>query len=158
MSTEVIIMQAAGSSGLMGLVVPMLLMFGVFYFLVLRPQTQEREARKSFIEGLKVGDQVITSGGILGKVTHVDGEVFSIEIARNTKIKVLRGNLIDPRLARRVAEQAIGNMEEAKSELPEGSDDDDASSSEESSASGGKKRRKKKKQEESADQEAGGSW
>ncbi|MEM1349875.1 MAG: preprotein translocase subunit YajC [Myxococcota bacterium] len=159
MSTEVIVLQAAASGGLMGLLVPMLLMFGVFYFLVLRPQTQEREARKSFIEGLKVGDEVVTTGGLLGTVRHVDGEVFTVEVARNTKIKVLRGNLLDPGIARRASEQAIGNIGEAKGALPADEEGDAEDQSEEVAASSGsKKRRKKKKQEEPAEQEAGGSW
>lgn len=69
---------------------PMFLMlFGIFYFLVLRPQKKEMLNHQNLIAGLKRGDSVVTSSGIVGKVSKVEKEFVLLEVANNVKIKVL---------------------------------------------------------------------
>lgn len=65
---------------------PMLLIFGVAYFLVLRPQMQEREEHKKLLESLARDDQVVTASGVHGKVVSVDTDTVVLEIAEKTKV------------------------------------------------------------------------
>ena len=71
---------------------PLLLIFGVFYFLLIRPQQQKQKELKAALGGLKRGDKVVTGGGIIGIVTKVqDGQnEVEVEIATGVKVKVLR--------------------------------------------------------------------
>jgi len=87
--------QTAGvtDGGLMGLL-PFVLIFVVFYFLLIRPQQKRAKEHKSMVEALKRGDKVVTAGGIIAKVSKVidDGHV-EIEIATDVKVKVLRSTI-----------------------------------------------------------------
>lgn len=77
---------------------PLIFIFVIFYFLMIRPQQQRMKAHRAMIDAVKKGDTVVTGGGIVGKVTRVmDGEV-EIEIAPTVKIKVVKGTLSDVRL------------------------------------------------------------
>ena len=67
---------------------PMLIIFVLFYFMLIRPQMQQSKQQKAMIETLKVGDEVATTGGVLGKVSKVGDNFVSIEIAANTVINV----------------------------------------------------------------------
>ena len=92
--------QSVGStdSGLMGLL-PFVLIFVVFYFLLIRPQQKRAKEHKSMVEALKRGDKVVTSGGIIAKVSKViDDGIVEVEIAPDVKVKVQRstiGQVID---------------------------------------------------------------
>ncbi len=68
-------------------------MFLVMYFLIIRPQQKRQKEHGSFIEALKKGDLVITQGGIYGKVAEVQDGVVTLEIAKNTHIKILKNQL-----------------------------------------------------------------
>ena len=83
-----------GGSDFMIQLVPILLMFVIFYFLLLRPQQQRVKQHKETIDNIRRGDTVITSGGIVGKVTKVrdDGEV-EVEIADNTRVRVIKDTI-----------------------------------------------------------------
>lgn len=77
---------------------PLVFIFIIFYFLMIRPQQQRMKAHKAMIDAVRKGDSVVTGGGIVGKVIRVlDGEV-EIEIAPTVKIKVVKGTLSDVRL------------------------------------------------------------
>jgi preprotein translocase subunit YajC len=71
---------------------PLVLIFVVFYFLLIRPQQQKAKLHRQMIDGLKRGDQVVTAGGIFGKVTRVEAGDASlmVEIAPNVQVKVAR--------------------------------------------------------------------
>ncbi len=73
------------------MLIPMVLVFGIMYVLMIRPQQKQMKAHKAMIEALRRGDQVVTQGGIVAKVTKVqeDGMV-EVEIADGVKVKVLR--------------------------------------------------------------------
>jgi preprotein translocase subunit YajC len=96
-----IFMTQAASSGVSGTtaflfnIVPILLVFVVFYFLLIRPQAQRAKQHRALIEAVKVRDTVVTSGGIVGKVTKVDDIYAEVEIASGVKVKVVKATLSD---------------------------------------------------------------
>ncbi len=67
---------------------PMVVIFVLFYFMLIRPQMKQAKQHKSMLETLKSGDEVATTGGIVGKVTKVSEHFVSIEIAANTVVNV----------------------------------------------------------------------
>lgn len=75
-------------NGLFDMLMPMLLIFGVFYFLVIRPQNQERIEHEKMLEGLSRDDLVVTASGIHGKVVSVAEGTVVLEIAEKTKITI----------------------------------------------------------------------
>ena len=68
-------------------------LIAVFYFMMIRPQQKRQKEIKKFREGLKVGDAVVTAGGIYGKVKGIDDTTFTIEIARDVRITVDKGSV-----------------------------------------------------------------
>jgi preprotein translocase subunit YajC len=84
---------AGGAGGLISFV-PIILIFAIMYFLMIRPQQRKVKEHKAMVEALRRGDQVITSGGLIGKVTKVaEGEV-EIELApSNVKVRVVRSTI-----------------------------------------------------------------
>ena len=86
--------QAAGAGGAASAFtsfVPLILIFAIMYFLLIRPQQKKMKDHRAMVEALRRGDQVVTSGGIVGKVSKVqeDGMV-EVEIADGVKVKVIR--------------------------------------------------------------------
>ena len=81
--------QQSGGSGLEGIFM-LLAMFAIFYFLLIRPQQKRAKQHKEMIESLKSGDQVVTAGGIHGKVVSVLDKVVTLEIATGVRVKVNR--------------------------------------------------------------------
>jgi preprotein translocase subunit YajC len=81
--------QAAQGSdpGFIGLL-PIILMFVLLYFLMIRPQMKRAKEQKAMIEALQKGDEVITAGGVLGRITRIADPYVSVEIAPNTEITV----------------------------------------------------------------------
>jgi len=69
---------------------PLLLIFVVFYFLLIRPQTKRAKEHKAMVAAIATGDEVVTSGGILGKVTDVGDQFLTVEIADGVRVKVQR--------------------------------------------------------------------
>ena len=65
----------------------------LFYFMLLRPQQKQAREAQNFRDALKAGDQVITAGGIYGKVAEVAADYVMLEVASKTRIKVLRGQI-----------------------------------------------------------------
>ena len=76
-----------GDGGLMGLL-PIVLMFVVLYFLMIRPQMKRAKEAKAMIEALQKGDEVITAGGILGRISKINEAYVTLEIAAGTEISV----------------------------------------------------------------------
>jgi preprotein translocase subunit YajC len=74
-------------AGLMGLL-PIILMFVLLYFMMIRPQMKRAKEQKAMTEALAKGDEVVTSGGVLGKIVKVTDAYVTIEIAANTEIVV----------------------------------------------------------------------
>jgi preprotein translocase subunit YajC len=74
---------------------PILLMIGVFYFLVLRPMKKQEDQRKQRLAEIKRGDKVVLTGGLLGRVSRVDDDIAVIEIADKVKVRVLKKDIAD---------------------------------------------------------------
>lgn len=73
---------------------PMIVMiFALFYFIVIRPQAKRSKEQKLMIEALQKGDEVVTSGGVLGRVVKISGSYIALEIAANTEINVLKTSI-----------------------------------------------------------------
>jgi len=73
---------------------PMFVMIVViFYFVIYRPQKQQREKHKTMLSDLKKGDKVVTTGGIWGTVTNLGKETVTLQVAENAKIKVVRDHI-----------------------------------------------------------------
>ena len=79
-----------GSASLVQAVIPFVLIAGVIYFIVLRPMQQQRRKVDEFLGALKVGDRVITTGGIYGSIVKINETSVSLQIAQNTRIEVAR--------------------------------------------------------------------
>lgn len=77
-----------GPLGSLGMFLPMILVFVIFYFLMIRPQQKQRKQHQLLIEGIKKGDEVITSGGIHARVHGVVDNIVTLEIADNVRIKM----------------------------------------------------------------------
>jgi preprotein translocase subunit YajC len=82
-----------GRSGYEGIIM-LVIMFAIFYFLLIRPQQKRAKQHRELIETLKVGDQVVTAGGIHGKVAAVQEQVVTLEIATGVKIKLNRSSIV----------------------------------------------------------------
>jgi preprotein translocase subunit YajC len=78
---------AGGDMGLMGFL-PIILMFVLLYFLMIRPQMKRAKDHRTMVEGLQKGDEVVTAGGVLGKITKLGEAYVSIEVASGTEISV----------------------------------------------------------------------
>jgi len=92
---------AAPSMGATDLLVqfaPILLLVVIFWLLIFRPQQKRMKAHQAMLSAIQRGDTVVTSGGLVGKVTKaVDGEDLEVEIAQGTRVKVTRGGISDVR-------------------------------------------------------------
>jgi preprotein translocase subunit YajC len=84
--------QAAGGAQPNAFVqlLPLVLIFVVFYFLLIRPQAKRAKEHKAMVAALAVGDEVVTSGGILGRVTETGEQFLTVEIAEGVRVKVQR--------------------------------------------------------------------
>ena len=69
---------------------PLVLIFVVFYFLLIRPQAKRAKEHKAMVAALAVGDEVVTSGGILGRVTETGDQFLTVEVAEGVRVKVQR--------------------------------------------------------------------
>ncbi len=88
---------ATASSGVASFLslAPLLLVFVVFYFLMIRPQQRRMKTLQASIQAVKKGDQVTTAGGIVGKVTRVEDQLVEVEIAPNVRVRVVKATLTD---------------------------------------------------------------
>ncbi|MCM0081639.1 preprotein translocase subunit YajC [Geomonas sp. Red32] len=85
---------AAGSAGPLAQfqgMIPLILMFAIFYFLLIRPQQKKAKEHRVLLDALKKGDQVVTAGGMHGKVTNLDDQVVTLEIAPGVNVKINKG-------------------------------------------------------------------
>ncbi len=80
---------AGGESGFLGLL-PIVLMFVLLYFLMIRPQMKRAKEQKAMVEALQKGDEVVTAGGIVGRINEMGDAYISLEIAPQVEIRVQR--------------------------------------------------------------------
>jgi preprotein translocase subunit YajC len=86
--------QSGALGGILGLA-PLLLVFIAFYFLMIRPQQSRMKALQNAVAAVKKGDQVVTAGGVMGRVTKVEDATVEVEIAPNTRIRVVKATLAE---------------------------------------------------------------
>ena len=86
---------ASGQSGQIMAFLPLILLFAVFYFLLIRPQQKRAKTHKQFMENLKKGDKVVTSGGLYGTITGVTDDAVTIEIAEKVRVRILKSAVAD---------------------------------------------------------------
>jgi len=82
-----------GQGGAFGAFIPLLLMFAIFYFLLIRPQQKKAKEHKSMVASIKKGDRVVSSGGLHGTVTGLTDDTITMEIAPKVRVKVSRGSV-----------------------------------------------------------------
>jgi preprotein translocase subunit YajC len=85
--------QDAAQADPFGFFVPMIVIFVAFYFLLIRPQQKRQKAHAALISALSTGDEVLTAGGVLGRVTAVSEHYATLEIADNVEIKVQKSTV-----------------------------------------------------------------
>jgi preprotein translocase subunit YajC len=81
-----------GAGGLTGFI-PLILMFVIFYFLLIRPQQKKSKEHREMINTLKKGDRIITSGGLHGQITGVTDSTLTVEIAEKVRVKISRSSV-----------------------------------------------------------------
>ena len=82
---------AAQQPGMIEALLPFVILFVVFYFLLIRPQSKKAKQHKSMVEAVGKGDEVVTQGGLFGKITEVSDEYLQVKVADNVEVKVQRG-------------------------------------------------------------------
>jgi preprotein translocase subunit YajC len=89
--------QASGTTGLLVGILPWILIFGIFYILMIRPQQQKVKQHQASIKAVKKGDEVVTGGGHIGKVTKVDDHEVEVEFAAGHRHRVVKSMLSEVR-------------------------------------------------------------
>jgi preprotein translocase subunit YajC len=80
------------------------LIFGVFYFLIIRPQSKRAKEHQGFLEQLKVGSRVVTQAGLFGRIAGIEGNQIQLEIANNVTVRMLKSQIVG---LEKDAEQAV---------------------------------------------------
>lgn len=86
-----------GGANPMGTLFMLAAFFAILYFLLIRPQRQQQKAHQQLVAGLSRGDEIVTVGGIVGKILHIEGERITIKTANDTRLEIERS-----KVARRV--------------------------------------------------------
>lgn len=87
--------SAAGEPPVWLQFLPLVAMIVIFWFLILRPQMRRQKEHQAKVAGLKKGDQVLTGGGLVGKVLKVDEHYAELELGQNVKVKALKSTIAD---------------------------------------------------------------
>jgi preprotein translocase subunit YajC len=87
----------SGAAGFFLQVFPLVLIFAIFYFLLIRPQQRRMKQHQAMIGAVKKNDTVVTGGGLVGKVIKVDETEVEVELAPNVRVKALKGTLSEVR-------------------------------------------------------------
>lgn len=75
--------------------IPLILIFLIFYFLLIRPQQKKAKEHKLLLETIKRGDEILTSGGIVGRVVKADNDNLTVEISDKVNVKIFRSTVVD---------------------------------------------------------------
>ncbi len=131
--------QDGGGLGGIEPLIPLVLIFVVFYFLLIRPQQKKAKAHREMIAGLRRGDRVVTSGGIVGQVQRVIGDTeLSVEIAEGVRVRVMRSMIAE----------LVSKPEPSRARDDDYDDDEDDEEEEEPRA---RRRRRKRREDRSRD-------
>lgn len=97
--TATILLQSSGGMGFNSFLIPLALMFGIMYFMVIMPQQRQRKKTQAMLSALKTGDKIITGSGIYGTISGIDGEAVILKISSEPQVKI------------RIARAAIAQVE-----------------------------------------------
>ncbi len=99
MNTILLFLQEGGSilSGPVGMFLPIILMIGIFYFLVLLPQKKQRQQLQEMITQLKINDEVVTNGGVIGKIKEIKDTSFVIQSAEKSFLEIGKSAVVGKR-------------------------------------------------------------
>ena len=124
-----VVAQSSGSNPILGLL-PLVLMVGVFYFLLIRPQQRRARAQQALIASVDEGDEIVTTSGIIGTVVAIDDDedILTVEVAPGTNIRILRAG---------VGRRLVDDDEVVEDEAYEDGDQDEDSEDEDHGAAGG---------------------
>ena len=133
--------QDGGGLGGIQPLIPLVLIFVVFYFLLIRPQQKKAKAHREMIAGLRRGDRVVTSGGIVGQVQRVIGDTeLSVEIAEGVRVRVMRSMIAE-----------LVSKPEPSRARDDDYDDDDEDDEEEDERRARRRRNRNRREERSRD-------
>ena len=139
--------QDGGGLGGIEPLIPLVLIFVVFYFLLIRPQQKKAKAHREMIAGLRRGDRVVTSGGIVGQVQRVMGDTeLSVEIAEGVRVRVMRSMIAE----------LVAKPEPSRARDDDYDDDDDEDEDEEEERRARRRRRKRREERNRDDDEDAG--
>ncbi len=82
-----------GGSGGLGAFLPLIIIFAIFYFLLIRPQQKKSKQHKQLLTDLKKGDKIVSSGGLHGVITGLGDDVLTVEISPKVRVKITRGSI-----------------------------------------------------------------
>jgi preprotein translocase subunit YajC len=85
--------SGGGQSGGLGAFLPLIIIFAIFYFLLIRPQQKKAKQHKQILSALKKGDRVVSSGGLHGVITGLSDDVVTMEISPKVRVKVSRASI-----------------------------------------------------------------
>jgi preprotein translocase subunit YajC len=111
--------NAGGIGSMLGMFLPLIFVFVLMYFFMIRPQKKQEQKEAQMRDNLQVGDEVTTIGGIIGRVVSIKDETFTLETSRDrTKIRFVRNAIksVDVRIADKYAEAAAAAESKAKAE------------------------------------------
>ena len=141
--------QDGGGMGGLEPLIPLVLIFVVFYFLLIRPQQKKAKAHREMIAGLRRGDRVVTSGGIIGQVQRVLGDTeLSVQIAEGVRVRVLRSMIAE------IVAKPEPSRARTRARDDDDDDYDDEEDDEEEERRGKSRRSRKRRQERRRDDEA----
>tara|TARA_Y100001978_G_scaffold172892_1_gene163460 strand:- start:678 stop:977 length:300 start_codon:yes stop_codon:yes gene_type:complete len=86
---------AAQQPSMLASFIPLILIFLIFYFLLIRPQQKKQKEHKVLLDSIQRGDEILSSGGILGKVIKVDNDKLTVEIAKGVNVIIIRSTVAD---------------------------------------------------------------
>ena len=86
---------AAQQPSMLASFIPLILIFLIFYFLLIRPQQKKQKEHKILLDSIQRGDEILSSGGILGKVIKVDNDKLTVEIAKGVNVIIIRSTVAD---------------------------------------------------------------
>ncbi|MES3039043.1 MAG: preprotein translocase subunit YajC, partial [Bdellovibrionota bacterium] len=90
---------AAAQPSMFEMMIPFLFIFVIFYFLIIRPQSKRQKEQQGFLTTLKRGDEVLTTGGILGKIDGLTDTFVTLEVDQGVKLRILRTQIVSPKPA-----------------------------------------------------------
>ncbi len=89
--------SASGGGALFELLFPLVIVFGIIYFMILRPQARRQKEHRNMIDSVRRNDTVVTQGGLIGKVAKVGDEELEVDLGDNTRVKIVKTMIISVR-------------------------------------------------------------